>query len=102
VGCFIQTLWRPAPPATGEVTPEVTPEVEQMLAVLTGEMARMEIMAALGLKDEKHFREHYQQAAIALGLIEMTIPDKPRSSRQRYRLTEKGRAVLSRDAKGGG
>jgi len=24
----------------------------------------------------------------------MTIPDKPRSSKQEYRLTEKGRAVL--------
>lgn len=30
-----------------------------------------------------------------LGLLEMTIPDKPRSSKQRYRLTEKGRALLN-------
>lgn len=28
----------------------------------------------LGLSDEKHFREYYQQAAVGLGLIEMTIP----------------------------
>ena len=28
------------------------------------------------------------------GLAEMTIPDKPRSSKQRYRLTDKGRQVL--------
>jgi ATP-dependent DNA helicase RecG len=28
------------------------------------------------------------------GLIEMTIPDKPRSSNQQYRLTDKGRALL--------
>ena len=27
-------------------------------------------------------------------LLEMTIPDKPRSSKQKYRLTEKGRIVL--------
>ena len=27
-------------------------------------------------------------------IIEMTIPDKPRSSNQKYRLTEKGRAIL--------
>ncbi len=49
-------------------------------------------MRALGLKDEKHFRQHYQQAAMALGLIEMTIPDKPRSRLQRYQLTEAGQA----------
>lgn len=105
-GHFIQTLWRPAMPATPEITgevapevaPEVTPEVGQMLATLIGEMTRSEIMAAIGLKDEKHFREHYLQAAVALGLIEMTIPDKPRSSRQKYRITAKGRARL---AKGG-
>jgi len=28
------------------------------------------------------------------GLVEMTIPDKPRSSKQKYRLPEKGRKVL--------
>lgn len=29
-----------------------------------------------------------------MGLIEMTIPDKPHSSNQRYRLTEKGSRYL--------
>ncbi|MFZ5573015.1 MAG: Fic family protein [Thermodesulfobacteriota bacterium] len=84
-----------APEVAPEVTPEVTPEVQRMLAVLHGEMARGELMAHLGLKDEKHFREHYQQAGIASGVIEMTIPDKPRSRLQKYRLTEKGKAFLS-------
>jgi ATP-dependent DNA helicase RecG len=79
-----------------EVTPEVTPELERMLTVLEGEMNRTEIMEALGLKDEKHFREHYQQTAVAAGLLEMTIPDKPKSSRQRYRCTALGEAVRAR------
>ena len=79
-----------------EVTPEVTPEVERMLAVLEREMNRTEIMAALGLRDEKHFREHYQQAAVAAGLIEMTIPDKPKSSKQRYRLTAFGKSLRAK------
>ena len=47
-------------------------------------------MKILGLKDEKHFREHYQQVGIEQGVIEMTIPEKPRSSKQKYRLTKKG------------
>jgi hypothetical protein len=52
-------------------------------------------MSVLGLRDEKHFRENYQQAGIAAGLIERTIPDKPNSRLQRYRLTAKGRAWLA-------
>ncbi len=66
-----------------------------MLSIMQGEMTRGEIQEKLGLKDEKHFRENYQQIGIKLGLIEMTIPDKPRSKNQKYRLTEKGRGLLS-------
>jgi ATP-dependent DNA helicase RecG len=65
-----------------------------MLAVMRGEMRRQEIQSALGLADEKHFRESYQQSAVAQGLAEMTIPDKPTSRLQKYRLTEEGRAML--------
>jgi len=73
------------------VTPEVTPEVKKILLVMDGELKRQDIQARLGLTDEKHFRENYQQPAVAMGLIEMTIPDRPTSSKQRYRLTDKGR-----------
>jgi ATP-dependent DNA helicase RecG len=41
-----------------------------------------------------HFSNHYLAPALEAGLIEMTIPDKPRSSKQRYRLTAKGRQWL--------
>ncbi len=44
-------------------------------------------MRQLGLNDEKHFREHYQQRAVKAGLIELTIPEKPTSRLQKYRLT---------------
>ena len=56
-------------------------------------MNRSEFIGARGLKDEKHFREDYQQTAVAVGLVEMTIPDKPKSSKQRYRRTALGEAV---------
>ena len=72
---------------TPEVTPEVAPEVARMINVIHGAMSRLQIMAALGLKDEKHFRTAYQQAGIAFGVIEMTLPDKPNSRLQKYRLT---------------
>ena len=85
--------------AAPQVTPEVTPEVTGMLLVMVGEMTRSEIMKKLGLKDEKHFRENYQQVAVNLGLIEMTIPDKPRSTKQRYRITALGRQILKQAGK---
>lgn len=43
-----------------------------------------------GLRDRTHLREHYIDAALAENLIEPTIPDKPKSRLQKYRLSEKG------------
>jgi len=79
---------------TGEVTPEVTPEARKMLSIMTGEMTRGEIQKKLGLRDEKHFRESYQQVGVKLGLLEMTIPNKPKSRLQKYRLTDAGKHLL--------
>lgn len=76
-----------------EVTPEVTPEV-QLVSVIKGEMGRSELMKVLSLKDPKHFRQVYLQPAIDLGLVEMTLPEAPRSSKQKYRLTAQGRSLL--------
>jgi predicted transcriptional regulator len=62
--------------------------------VLDKEMSRSEIQTALGLKDRKSFRTRYLVPAFNAGLIEMTIPEKPNSRLQKYRLTEKGRKTL--------
>ena len=80
--------------ATEEVTGEVTGEVERLLRVLDGEMPRQQIQEALALKHEDHFRNAYLKPALARGVIEMTLPDKPRSSNQRYRLTTLGQRWL--------
>ena len=78
---------------TPQVAPQVTPQVEQLLAVLKGEMSREQLQEALGLHDRKSFRERYLRPALAEGLVEMTLPDKPNSRLQRYRLTETGRRL---------
>ncbi|MCI0494789.1 putative DNA binding domain-containing protein [candidate division KSB1 bacterium] len=54
-----------------------------------------ELMAVAGRSDRTKFRRHILNPLIVAKLIEMTIPDKPRSSKQKYRLTEKGRHYLS-------
>jgi DNA-binding PadR family transcriptional regulator len=88
----------------GEVTGEVTGEVVHLVAVISaGQRTRTELQAALGLRSQANFRERYLLPALATGLIERTIRDKPRSRLQRYRLTEKGRAWLAAHAdKGNG
>ncbi len=41
-------------------------------------------------KHRVHFNAAYLTPALTLGLVEMTLPDVPRSSKQRYRLTAAG------------
>ena len=79
-----------------QVSPQVTPQVGELLAGIEGEMGREALQSALGLSDRKSFRERYLKPALADGLIEMTIPDKPNSRLQKYRLTDKGRQWLAR------
>lgn len=86
-----------APEVTPEVAPEVAPEVMRMLNAFEGEMSRKNLQDILGLKDNEHFRKTYLLPAIHDNLIEMTIPDKPKSSKQKYRLTEKGRSLIGED-----
>ena len=79
----------------GKVTGEVTGEVLLLLRVFKEDMTRKELQDALSLKGEENFRALYLVPALKAGLVEMTIPEKPQSSRQKYRLTEKGKAHLA-------
>lgn len=57
-------------------------------------MSRAELQQSLSLSDREHFSKEYLQPALTSGLVEMTIPDKLRSSKQKYRLTALGEKVL--------
>jgi len=50
------------------------------------------------LKDRKSFRQSYIKPALEELFIEMTIPNKPNSKMQKYRLTLKGIAFFERNA----
>ena len=82
-----------APHVTPHGAPHVTPHVGRLIAALLGDMSRAELMDALGLRDRRHFARAYLQPCLDAGLIEMTLPDKPRSRTQQYRLTILGRQV---------
>lgn len=79
---------------TPHVSPQVTPQVSELLAIIQGEMSRESLQDALGLSDRKSFRQRYLKPALDEGLIEMTVPHKPNSRLQKYRLTDKGRTIL--------
>jgi Fic family protein len=94
VGFLLRMILDAVSSAAPQVTPQVTPQVARLLNVLVGEMSREELQSALDLQDRKSFRELYIQPALTGQLIEMTIPEKPNSRLQRYRLTDAGRRWL--------
>ena len=84
------------PQVTTQVTTQVPPEVKRLLEILDGDMTRQDIQIRLDLHDREHFRKTYLQPALQKNLIEMTLPDKPQSSKQKYHLTQKGRLLLGK------
>jgi ATP-dependent DNA helicase RecG len=72
------------------LAPQATPQVESLLKVLSEPLSMTEILDAIGKTDRRNVRLKYVQAAIDIGLVERTIPDKPKSPLQKYRLTSLG------------
>ena len=65
---------------------QVTEYVKRLLKVMEYDIpyTAAAIMERLGLKSKETFRKHYLVPAMELNMVEMTIPDKPRSRNQRY------------------
>ena len=79
-----------------KTTPQDTPQVLVLLGLFENgatEQSKTEMMTVLGLKDDKHFRRHYLLPALNAHYIEMTMPDKPTSRNQKYRLTVRQAAI---------
>ena len=60
-----------------------------------------DLMTIADRTNRTKFRDQVLKPLLAVGLLEMTIPEKPTSSKQRYRTTEKGRVVLAAIGEGG-
>ena len=63
----------------------------------SGPLSRVEIVLASGMKTSRsgHLTDALEHLR-TLELIELTIPDKPRSRNQKMRITEKGKAWFAR------
>lgn len=74
---------------------ELTDTQIAVLRSLEGKtLSRKEIFAAIKMNgDSRSFKRHVEPLLKA-GLIEMTVPNKPNSRLQKYRLTDKGTAAI--------
>ena len=74
-----------------QITPQVTAQVEKVLTATANETrSREELQTVTGMSDREHFRKAYIEPLVTSGWLERTIPDKPTSRLQKYRLGAKG------------
>ena len=68
----------------------------RLLAILaTGERSRGELASELGISSQPWLSRAYLSPLMAQGYIAQTLPKKPKSPLQRYRLLRKGKDVLA-------
>lgn len=72
---------------------ELSTEQRIVLAQMADEHDIATLMRWVGRSNRSKFREVVLLPLLSLELVAMTVPDKPSSSKQRYRLTEQGRAM---------
>lgn len=87
------------------VQPESQPQAEsieqRVLGLLTKRvLSKSEISSALGQKEISGHLNQVIRVLLNDQTLEYTIPDKPKSRLQQYRLTEKGRLLLATSRKG--
>lgn len=72
--------------STDQVCVQVTEQVEKLVDVMDDDSyTTKELMQKLELKHRPTFMSNYLRPALELGYVEMTIPDKPNSSKQKYK-----------------
>ena len=66
-------------------TPQVTVVLQDKIVAFCAEpRSKAEIANHCGFKDTKYFTAHYLKPLLENGHLQMTIPSKPNSSKQRY------------------
>lgn len=108
-GCAVRITFYPHP-ATKALSAKPAPsrhqvgtksglsdEEQKLLKFCKSARGLQEMMSLLGWKDRTKFRNKFIRPLIEKGLLEMTIPDKPQSSKQKYvAVIRRNRAKSSR------
>ena len=98
IGGFKTTIWRAKPPAQIEAQPASLPrdlESRVINLLADGPLSRSELSKELGHKKASGQLYNVVRDLLDDQMIEYTLPDKPRSPRQKYQLTDKGRTELA-------
>jgi len=77
-----------------QVSDQVSDQVISILRFCVASKSRGEILQYLGFKNHFDNYKWHIKPALDNNLIEMTIPNKPKSKNQKYRLTNKGKQTL--------
>ena len=67
--------------------------IDKLIVFCTEARSFGEMLAFMGLNDRTKFRRKYIRPLLETGILEQTIPEKPNSQNQKYRLTAKGFAL---------
>ncbi len=92
---FKVVLWR-KDEVLNPISDQVSDQVAKLISIFNGDMNRGELQDKLGISHNDYFRKNYLSPAIEDDYVELTIPDKPTSSKQKYRLTTKGKSLISK------
>ena len=87
-----------AAPSRHQAGTKAAPSRDQVAVLESCRVERtlLELVKVVGRADRTKFRGGVVKPLIEMGLLELTIPDKPRSRMQRYRTTEAGLAALKK------
>lgn len=90
---FIEFMLKQVDMVLDDISKQISDDTEQMTEYVKKLLSAMEmdtsytatcLMKKLGLKSKETFRKNYLNPAMELNLVEMTVPEKPRSRNQRY------------------
>lgn len=93
------------PPVMPPVVPPVVKPSETLInevqhkilyALCNDVLSTSALAKAVGISQAKDIRRRYLRLLLDMGLVEYTIPNKPNSKYQQYRLTVKGRELVER------
>ena len=93
-----RTTQSPTQSPTQSETQNISNAVARIIEVIgENEYSAHDLRDLVGLRHRPTFRQNYLHPALKRGVIVQTIPDKPNSRLQKYRLTAKGLSMLAQN-----